>query len=233
MSLDRPRSMRTTAWSVETVARPRPGKCFMVGSVPPCPSPFAKAAASLATVKRLVEKARCCCSMKSAGPAGTSATGARSRLIPIACNAAPVFAPDVWETDAGNVPSSAAERFGGAHGMRRTTPPSWSVAMISGGRPPACAAAWSAAVSRATCAFETTLFENRITPPTCPARTRASSGAFARVPFIATTSRWPTSCGSVGAAARAAGVAPPRQSAAAMPTPIRTPSRGFDPMPPT
>ena len=172
--------------------------------------------------------------MKSAGPAGTSATGARSRLIPIACRAAPAFAPAVPDTDAGSAPSWAAERFGGAQGMRRTSPPSWSVVMMSGGCPPACAAAWSAAVSRETCAGETTFPENRITPPICPARIRASSGAFARVPFMATTSRCPTSWASVGGgAARAVTVPPPMQSVAAITAPIRTPRPRVDPMPPT
>jgi hypothetical protein len=171
--------------------------------------------------------------MKSAGPAGTSATGARSRLIPIACSAAPAFLPAVPENDVGSAPSAAAERFGGAHGMRRTSPPSWSVAIRSGGRPPARAAAWRDAVTAETCARETMLPEKRITPPTCPARIRASSGAFGRVPFIATTSRWPTSWASVGAAASAVAAPPPRQAAAAIAAPVRTPSLALRAMPAT
>jgi hypothetical protein len=42
---------------------------------------------------------------------------------------------------------------------------------------------------------------NRITPPIWPALIRARRLRLAVVPLKATTSRWPTSCDSVGAAA--------------------------------
>ncbi len=151
-------------------------------------------------MNRLVENARCCLAMKSAGPAGTSATGARLTFTPSAASAAPELAPLVAEIDAGSRPSACAERFGGAQGMRRTRPPSWSVAMISRGRPAAVAAPCSADVSALSCAGETMFDENRITPPTSPARMRARICLFACVPVIATTRRWPTSSARVGGA---------------------------------
>jgi hypothetical protein len=89
---------------------------------------------------------------------------------------------------------------GGAHGMRLIVPPSWSVAISSGGRPPAFAAAWSVASSFATCAGEITFEPNRMTPPIWPARMRASRLALGVVPVIRTMSFCPMSWASVGAA---------------------------------
>ena len=71
---------------------------------------------------------------------------------------------------------SAAARNGGAQVSRRTSPPSWSVMISSGGLPPALAAAWSSAICARVDASPPAVFsENKITPPTSPARTRSSS----------------------------------------------------------
>ena len=180
-------------------------------------------------MKRLVEKARCCRSMKSAGPAGTSATGARSRLMPSARSARAVAAPLRVDRASGSVPSICADMLGGAHEIRFTSPPSWSVAMMRRGRPPAWAAAWSDEVSAATCDAEAMFCEKRMTPPTWPARTRASRPVPAWVPPNATIRRWPTSCERVGAAEAAIAGAPlasrtPHEASARMTSRPRPPT---------
>ena len=66
-------------------------------------------------------------------------------------------------------PRCRAERLGRRvrwrPGRRLTSPPSWSAAISSRGRPPARAAAWSRAVRRVSWGALRTLPEKRITPP--------------------------------------------------------------------
>ena len=98
-------------------------------------------------------------------------------------------------------PSSAADRDGGAQPRRRIRPPSWSAVISGTGCPPACAAARSDWVRARSCGMLRTLPPKRMTPPTWPARTRASRALLGAVPRIATISRWPTSCSTVVAPA--------------------------------
>ena len=65
-------------------------------------------------------------------------------------------------------PSREAELDGPAHASRRTAPPSWSVAISSGGCPPSRAAACSAPVSSRSCPGPVMFPPNRITPPISP-----------------------------------------------------------------
>ena len=120
--------------------------------------------------------------------------------MPSARSARAVAAPLRADRASGSVPSICADMLGGAHEIRFTSPPSWSVAMMRRGCPPARAAAWSDEVSAATCDAEAMFCEKRMTPPTCPARTRASRPVPAWVPPNATIRRWPTSCERVGVA---------------------------------
>src|SRR6185369_10658953 len=86
--------------SVFLVAKPMPGKCFIVGSTPFERRPEAKASARRAVREALNENVRPSRYMNEAVDAGTSATGAKSTLIPRPRRAAPVFAPCVRAIDA-------------------------------------------------------------------------------------------------------------------------------------
>ena len=66
---------------------------------------------------------------------------------------------------------------GGAQPTVVTGPPSWSTAISSRGLPPSAAARWSARVLERSWAADEKLKRNRITPPICPRRARASSDA--------------------------------------------------------
>src|SRR6185295_8019405 len=102
-------------------------------------------------------------------------------------------------------PICGGDNVGGAHGSRLTVPPSWSVAISSGGRPPAFAAAWSVASSFATWAGAVTFEPKRVTPPIWPARMRASRLALGTVPVIRTISFCPIIWASVGAGVEGVG----------------------------
>ena len=83
-----------------------------------------------------VPNVRCSAAMNDPAP-GTSATGARSTLTPAAreCQAG-ARASARMRRRAQPRRARAAGSAGPAHGSRRTLPPSWSVAIRSGGRPP-------------------------------------------------------------------------------------------------
>lgn len=84
--------------------------------------------------------------MKEAVEAGTSATGAKSVLIPRSRSATPVLLPCLRAvTVEPMLPISGGESVGGIHGTVFTEPPSWSTATRSGGCPPSAAASWSLA----------------------------------------------------------------------------------------
>ena len=88
-----PASIVTASSSVDTVARPRPGKCLRVGATPPSSRPAAKAVAPFAARAGTVEKARRCVAMNDRGRPGTSATGARSTSTPRRSSAVAVSRP--------------------------------------------------------------------------------------------------------------------------------------------
>src|SRR4051794_34690071 len=143
----------TTLVSVFAVARPMPGKCFIAGTSWPLSRPVANASDRDAVVEELNDQVRPCWYMNELVEAGTSATGARSLLMPAQARIVPVEAPwDVAVDVLPRLPICGTESVGGAHGTRITEPPSWSVAIRSGGCPPAAAAARSFAVSEASCA---------------------------------------------------------------------------------
>ena len=200
---------------MSTVADPAPGKCLPVATILVDWIPRAKASAYLATVRGSNENARPCRQMNALGDVGTSATGARSQLTPRVRRYDPVIWPSRYAPLI--VPSETicgGARNGGPPENRLTCPPSWSVAISSGGFPPARAARWSALVSALTCEELTMFWVNRITEPTSPARTRASSPEPGVVPSNPTMIRCPSSfaseagtCGGAGAGAGAA--APP------------------------
>src|SRR6187551_2160848 len=107
-----------------------PGKCFMLGTTPADSRPDAKASERRAVRLTLNENVRPWRYMIEAVEAGTSATGARSTLMPRPRSAAPVREPCVRATVALPVaPIWGADIVGGAHGIRLTEPPSWSTAI--------------------------------------------------------------------------------------------------------
>ena len=163
--------IRTSASSVETVASPSPGKCLSVGHTPPCSRGRPRTRRRrMATVNRSVENARCCCSMKSAGPCGHIGDRRQIDVDAVGVEGGRRARPGAGRRRWPAVRRAAcADRPGGAQGIRLTLPPSWSVAMISGGWPPACAAACSdssSAVSLGGRRGRST--PNRMTPPTWP-----------------------------------------------------------------
>ena len=82
----------------------------------------------------LDDHVRPCRSRNELDEAGTSATGARSVSMPAHASATPVAAPCWRAVEAlPRAPSWGGDNVGGAHGTRRTEPPSWSVAMSGGG----------------------------------------------------------------------------------------------------
>src|SRR3954469_5626857 len=137
--------------------------------------------------------------MKEAVDAGTSATGARSTLIPRARSAVAVSAPCVRAVDVRPIlPICGGDSVGGAHGIRLIAPPSWSTAMIKRGWPPSWAAVRRLFVRATRAVFVVMLLPKRMTPPTSPRRIRPRRSALGVVPAIATMSFWPTHCVSVG-----------------------------------
>src|SRR3954469_11467737 len=74
--------MVTTCESVLAEAKPMPGKCFMEGTPPPETRPVAKAFEREAVVDALKDHVRPCWYMNELVDDGTSATGARSVLMP-------------------------------------------------------------------------------------------------------------------------------------------------------
>src|SRR4051794_28149816 len=137
--------------------------------------------------------------MKEAVDAGTSATGARSTLIPRARSAVAVSAPCVRAVDVRPIlPICGGDSVGGAHGIRLIAPPSWSTAMMKRGWPPSWAAVRRLFVRATSAVFVVMLLPKRMTPPTSPRRIRPRRSALGVVPAIATMSFWPTSCVSVG-----------------------------------
>ncbi len=193
--------MVTTDVSVLRVAKPSPGKCFIEGMTPVDSRPVANASDRAAVWTALNDQVRPSRYRNDSVVAGTSATGAKSTLMPRALSAAPVLAPcDRATVVLSSTPICGADRVGGAHGIRLTEPPSWSVAIRSGGWPPAFAAAWSVAVSLVSWVREVTLDPNRIRPPIWPRRIRDSRLALGVVPSMRMTSFCPTRRASVGAA---------------------------------
>src|SRR3954447_7514662 len=161
--------MVTTWESVLAEAKPIPGKCFIEGTLPPAARPVAKALERDAVVDALKDHVRPCWYMNEAVDEGTSATGARSALIPAHRSTNAVDLP--WAATVALLslePMCGTELVGGAQGTRLTVPPSWSVAMSSGGCPPA-SAAWLSCAASVRRAFAVVMFApNRMTPPTSP-----------------------------------------------------------------
>src|SRR5450756_1122603 len=115
-----------------------PGKCFIAGTVPPDRRPVAKAVESEPVTVALKDQVRPCWYMNDEVAEGTSATGARFVLMPAQRSTVPVAAPcEPAVVALPRLPIWSGERVGGAQGMRRTEPPSWSVAIRSGGCAPA------------------------------------------------------------------------------------------------
>ena len=192
-------SMTTTWLSVFCVARPMPGKCLSDGRTSPASRPAANASATSDTVAGDIANVRPAASMNEPGPDGTSATGAKSTLMPRSRRALAVASPWSRATDGRpSPPISAGVRVGGAHGIRLISPPSWSTPISSVGCPPFAAAACSDAVRSRSAAGVRMLGGNRITPPTSPRSMRPSSAADAVVPLMRTTSFWPISWAAVG-----------------------------------
>src|SRR3954470_21326795 len=116
----------STYRSVLWIASPIPGKCFMVALSPPATRPDANASASCAVSSASKPKTRPCWYMNELVETGTSATGARSVLMPRACSAWPVFLPWLNPTDALPMsPICGTVLFGGIQAIRLTDPPSW------------------------------------------------------------------------------------------------------------
>ena len=186
--------------SVLRVARPIPGKCFSAAATRAESRPCANAVVAAATRLGSAANVRRSSAMNDPG-AGTSATGARSTLIPAERSCSPVVRASSRMRSGPRRPSSEVARAGPAQGIRRISPPSWSVAIRSGARPDMRAARCIVATDRASCARFTTLAPKRMTPPTSPRRIRARSAGEGEVPFIATTNLWPTSSRIVGSGA--------------------------------
>src|SRR5436190_5244979 len=194
--------MVTTEASVSWVAKPSPGKCFIEGMTPPDSSPEAKAFDNAAVWTALNDHVRPCRYKKDEIVAGTSASGAKSTLMPSARKAAPALTPWVRATVVlSSRPICGGDSVGGAHGIRLIAPPSWSTAIRRRGWPPALAALWSVAVSVINAARVVMLEPNRMIPPISPREIRPSRLELGVVPFMRTTSFWPTRCASVGVAA--------------------------------
>src|SRR5882757_1221281 len=120
--------------------RPRPGKCLTVAAVPPSLRPSEKATTCLATWSGSSPKVRALSVDSVAAPWETSATGARSTLTPRPERYSPVDLPSALVALVSSaLPISGGDWFGGP-ARRLTLPPSWSIAIISGGLPPSDAA---------------------------------------------------------------------------------------------
>src|SRR4051812_16083498 len=125
-----------------------PGKCFIDGTTCPDSRPVANASDIAAVTLELNDQVRPCLYMNDAVEAGTSATGAKSMLIPSPRRAVAVLAPCDRAVDVLFIaPICGTVSVGGAHGIRLMAPPSWSTAMMNFGWPPATAAARSLPVS--------------------------------------------------------------------------------------
>src|SRR6185503_14704435 len=85
--------MVTTFASVSREAKPSPGKCFIAGSTPLASNPVANALLRLAVTDASNENVRPSWYMKEAVDDGTSATGARSLLMPAQASTRPVAFP--------------------------------------------------------------------------------------------------------------------------------------------
>src|SRR4051812_20850047 len=173
-------------------ARPRPGKCLSVALTPGPRRPSANAHAERATAPGSDPNER----VPRKLPWSTSATGARSVLIPRRRSARPVAAPSGPARDAGTRAGASA---GGSDRSRRTSPPSWSTAMSSGGVPPARAARCSAAIVAP--GRPLTFGPKRMTPPIWPRRARASSARDGVVPAKPVMILRPTARARLGGAA--------------------------------
>ena len=90
----------TTYESVFRVAKPIPGKCFIVGTTPFDSSPVANASASRPVVDALNENVRPSRYMNDAVEAGTSATGREVDVDAEPMQRRPVLAPCARATDA-------------------------------------------------------------------------------------------------------------------------------------
>ncbi len=105
----------------------------------------------------------------------TSRTGARSTSTPTPRRYLPVARPCSRTAGAPRVaPIVSAEAAGGPAGKRFTSPPSWSVAIRSGGLPPAFAAPCNWETTAASAEGVVMLPPKMITPPSSPRRMRAS-----------------------------------------------------------
>ena len=140
-------------------------------------------------VAALNDHARPCWYRNDEADEGTSATGARSLFTPAHARARPVAIPWLRAVDAlPCAPMSGGAIVGGAQGIRRTAPPSWSVEMRRGGWPPAAATAWSFELRPARDAGVVTLSANRTTPPISPRPIRPRRLGEGVAPDIATIS---------------------------------------------
>ena len=130
-------------------------------------------------------------------PSGaTSTTGARFMLMPTAASSVAVISAKRAASASSRMAGLPANWVNGGP-SRATWPPSWSMAMNSGGRPLPRAHAWAARHSPAICSGEAMLRLNRMRPPTRRPAIRCSSAASMWVPSKPAIRRWPASCSSV------------------------------------
>src|SRR3954454_20142976 len=98
-----------------------PGKCFIEGTVSPASSPDANASESEAVVDALKDHVRPCWYMKELVDQVTSATGARSLLIPAHSSATPVALPCANAVEVlPDAPMDGGEMVGAAQPRRLT-----------------------------------------------------------------------------------------------------------------
>ena len=162
---------------------PWPGKCLPTASTPSACNPSANATPNAATVAGSEPNER----MPMTGLSGlllTSRSGARSMLMPTATSSA-AMARAMRRAFSTSPVAATAIALGNsvkplASFRRATRPPSWSMAMSSGGSPFACAAACKSAVSWASSSGEPTLRSKRMMPPTCSSVTAAASSGVRR-----------------------------------------------------
>ena len=122
---------------------------------------------------------------------------------PAARACAPSPAAPIW----------AADSYGGADASRFTVPPSWSIAISSGGCPPLRAALCNSATVARSVDVDEMFCPRRMTAPSRPRSIRLSSSGPGRVPVNVPIRCWPIS--------RASGISAPRT--------VASPARGSEP----
>ena len=163
-----------------SVVRPIPGKCLATAMTPRDCRPSITAAPMRPVCSGSGPNIRP--PMTLAKPSGaTSTTGARFMLIPTPQSSRAQTSANSAACRAFVIDGLPGNWVNG--GPRRATgPPSWSMETISGGWPQSRAQSWAARQSSASCAGDSTLRLNRISPPTRRPDTRCSSSALKRVP---------------------------------------------------